>query len=210
MLTKACRCFPPRFATLNIWVYINNTELVTVVTIYSRLASLCVVFVDPPHVRYRARTPYCDSSWWDPWSHVQSWPIRASLSMLHEHQSLEFSISSCKLSPGWLGDVPERGFGFLFLAWHLMCTYSLRRHGLFSTWGHVLWSPCPIVLTCPPLFLVTLSVRACVHLLCLGAALSIFLLMCCIIIDPSVIFPHSPILSSASIYLELTQFIGVF
>lgn len=48
------------------------------------------------------------------------------------------------------------------------------------------------------------------HLLCLGAALSIFLLMCCIIIDPSVIFPHSPILSSASIYLELTQFIGVF
>lgn len=91
--------------------------------------------------------------------------------------SSEFNIASCWLSPWWLCDVPQCRFSFLFLAWHLMCTFNLRRHCLYSIWRNSQLSPFPILLVCHPVnSLLLVCSWVCTegpHPLCVRAALTI-------------------------------------
>lgn len=92
-----------------------------------------------------------DSSWYDPRFCFEILPVSASLSTFCEPPNPQ--SSAYHHAGSLLGDFVMFlcRFSFLFLAWHLMCTFNLRRHCLYSIWGNSQWSPFPILLVCHPL-----------------------------------------------------------
>lgn len=115
---------------------------------------------------------------------------------------------SCWLSPWWLCDVPQQGICFPFFAWHLMCTFNLRRHGLYWTWGNFQLSSFPTLLICHSLNSLLFGCPwVCTegsHPVCLRAALSIFIFMYYVMVDSCKSFfryPFSFLFNLSSLFL---------
>lgn len=150
--------------------------------------------------------------WYDPWSWFHILSISALLFMLHDHCNPEFTISSCWLSPWGHCDVPQYRFSFLFFAWHLMCNFNSRRRGLYSIWENPQLSSFPVLLAYHSLSAVLFG---CPWLCSEEPQSSMpqscpfqFLSLCAsLLVDVSIIFSISPILSAASICLELIQLV---